>query len=282
MSINRKSSSTVEVPREGFGLTLTSANQSAYPVLYTDDVWEIVANNTEISKVVSAVTGSVMNGTYAEKDIIEAIATVLVKTKKTIDDALSGSGSIEDLINEALRKLDAEVSGTDNGVSVKVKQVDGVITEVVVTAPDNSAKYDPKGAAAAVLGTPSDTSGNKTVYGAFAAVKDAKDALNNKIDDLNADVTGSDKGITVTVSQEKGLLKSVIVENGLVGEPTDDETADTIYGAKAAAKKVLGKETDTASDKTVYGAFAAINEVKESIDKMSGISEDKIRSLFCN
>lgn len=281
MAINKKSDSVVEVNREGLGFTLTSANQNAYPVVYTDDVWTIVANNTEISKVVGLLSGCGVLGTYTTKDVLEAIATVLVETRADLDTALNGAETVSEIVNAALAKLNATKSSTSNGITISVTQENGLITSVSISAPNFSNQFDEKGAAAAVLGKETDTTANKTVYGAFAAAAKAYNDAVNKINSLNASVTSEDDGVSVTVTQQEGLIVGVTVDSKLIGDPTDGPEKNTIYGAKAAAAAVLGKPTDTADNKTVYGAFAAIKGVEDEIDSMKAISEEKIRSLFC-
>ena len=197
------------------------------------------------------------------------------------EDAIGTGGSIKAQIDEAINKLDAEKSGSSHGVSVTVKETDGKIESVTVDAPDFANTYDEKGAANAVLGSEGDDPSKKTVYGVSAAVDQVRGEIDTKIGQLDGNATGSNNGVSVTVRQTDGVINEVTVDNRLLGDVTDTSSANTIYGAKAAAHDVQGNESDTKDDKTVYGAFAAIQEVKDGIDSLKSISEEKIRNLFC-
>lgn len=281
MAVERKNTNTVETSREGLGFALTSANQNTYPIVYDDDVWAIVKNGKAISDVISGVTGTKMNGTYTQGNITEALSQAIINLSEKVDDAIGTGGSIKAQIDEAINKLDAEKSGSSHGVSVTVKETDGKIESVTVDAPDFVNTYDEKGAANAVLGSEGDDPSKKTVYGVSAAVDQVRGEIDSKIGQLDGNATGSNNGVSVTVRQTDGVINEVTVDNRLLGDVTDTSSANTIYGAKAAAHDVQGNESDTKDDKTVYGAFAAIQEVKDGIDSLKSISEEKIRSLFC-
>lgn len=191
-NITRKSQSVTPVTRTASGITFTSDNQQTHPIVYSDDVWAIVKSGTNTYQVVSATTGTDANtappGTYSEDSIIEAISKGIVDINTKVAQITSEEGPVKDMIVSEISKLDAVVFDEDDGVRVEIRQKDGLITEVNVDSKLIGSQSDPtnvdtinaaKNLALSVLGTPTDTSDNKTVYGAFSAVLTLIDSLNS-------------------------------------------------------------------------------------------------------
>jgi hypothetical protein len=291
MSINKKSSSVVPVPRDGLGFTLTSANQDVYPIVYTDDVWSIVKEGTKISIVVGEVsaedggigTFSGETGTYTLFDLIEAVSDYAVQTAVDLDLAVRSGGTIETMVNEKIGSLDARVSGSTKGFSVEIEQVDGLITRVSLEVPNLAEMYDAYGSAAVVLGTKEDGYTDHTVYGAFAAIAKANSDFNAAIEALDSTVSGEDNGVTVTVTEVNGKLTKVVVANTLLGSVTDSVDMMTLYGVKKFAKDILGTSSDDKNTHSVYGAFKYGDYILQLLNdfKASRIPDSKIRALFC-
>ena len=113
MAIEKKNNSTEPVERTGIGFTYTSSNQAEYPVVYGDDVWAIVKDNTRLNTLVSRVLGDGATGTYTLDDILELIA--------------------KDIQNDRDACISPEiVSGMTDGIGVKLTVLDGDVTKVEV------------------------------------------------------------------------------------------------------------------------------------------------------
>ena len=69
MAINKKNDLTTPVNRSALGLTVTSANQDKYPIVYSEDVWTIVDSGSSISQLLSGATG-----TYTDKELLNELA----------------------------------------------------------------------------------------------------------------------------------------------------------------------------------------------------------------
>lgn len=184
ININKKSSSTDVVKRKGVDETLTSKNQSRYPVVYTDDVWTIVKYDTELSKLLHYLSGCGEVGTYALNVILEALSAFINENKKRIDEAFRVDDqqyqNVQQIIDAFIAELDSRKESESNGVKVRITQDDGRITSVKVTAPDFNNAFDLKGAAEAVRGRSTDpyNKTEKTVWSAYnAAVKAYDDSL---------------------------------------------------------------------------------------------------------
>lgn len=190
ININKKSNSTEVVNREAINETLTSKNQSLFPVAYTDDIWTIVQRNTEMSKLLNALSGCGEVGTYALNVVLEALAAFINENKDKMDSAFKVGDTqyenVNQIINAFLVGLDSNFEDTSNGITVSISQEDGKITSLHVIAPDFENEFDFKGAAEAVRGLPTDSwdKTEKTVWSAYNAATKAYDDAVLAIADL--------------------------------------------------------------------------------------------------
>ena len=111
------------VDRTDIAITYTSSNQTEYPVVYGDDVWGIVKDNTKLNLLIQRVLGEGATGTYTLNDLLELIA--------------------RDIQNDKDQCISPEiVSGMTNGVGVKITVLDGDVTKVEVINDMLGAPYD--------------------------------------------------------------------------------------------------------------------------------------------
>lgn len=109
-------------------------------VMAKDEFDELPADSTEKVKIG---TGTTASGLIARIESLE-----------------SSADGVDAAITSKIGALDSEKSGSSNGISVTVKEVDGLIDTVSVTAPDFASTYEAKGAAetvkTAIIGSASD------------------------------------------------------------------------------------------------------------------------------
>ena len=190
INIDKKSNSTEVVNREAINETLTSKNQSLFPVAYTDDIWSIVQRNTEMSKLLNALSGCGEVGTYALNVVLEALAAFINENKDKMDNAFKVGNTqyenVSQIINAFLAGLDSNLEDASNGITVRIYQEDGKIASLQVIAPDFENEFDFKGAAEAVRGLPTDSwdKAEKTVWSAYNAATKAYDDAVLAIADL--------------------------------------------------------------------------------------------------
>lgn len=190
ININRKSNSTEVVNREPINDALTSKNQSLFPVAYTDDIWTIVQHDTELSKLLHALSGCGEVGTYALNVILEALSAFINENNGKIDNALKVGNTqyenVNQIIHAFIAELDSNFEKTSNGITVRISQEDGRITALQVIAPDFENEFDFKGAAEEVRGLPTDPwdKTQKTVWSAYNAATKAYDDAVLAIADL--------------------------------------------------------------------------------------------------
>ena len=173
----------------------------------------------------------------------QSSANTVYGVKAALNEALGNGGSVASQIEAALGELDAEEGADATGTAahsgifvvsgVDITQADGAITGVSVdsvevdpagaaaTAEQNAkdyadglaSDYDAAGAAAAVLGTSSDTAANMTVYGVKAALDDAlgnggsvASQITTAINALDASDAAVSNQFVTSVSEADGLI----------------------------------------------------------------------------
>lgn len=154
---------------------------------------------------------------------------------------LGTGGTVEQKIQDAIEKLDADVtSTTGNHVTVQVVEVDGMLTEVTVT-------------------------------------EDIEDTIDGKIADLDATVgdttVATGKHVAVQVVETDGKLTNVTVtENdiasaALLGTTGDTEDDDTAFGKIAAEEaRATGEEAELAT--AIADEEARATEAEEALEDL--------------
>ena len=141
--------------------------------------------------------------------------------------------------------------GTANG-TVKFNGTDVNVHGLRSAAYKNTDDFDSKGAAAGVLGSDQDTKEEKTVYGAFAAIKDVKD---NVIGTKPAEATST----TVYGYIDEAIAKA-----------TDDNS--TLAQQVKANTEAIGKAA--AEGKEATGLIKATTDNAAAIAKLNGTVEE--------
>ena len=131
MAINKKNNSTTPVNRSALGLTVTSANQDKYPIVYSEDVWTIVESGSSFSQLLSGATG-----TYTDKDLLNELARNANASNYTMVNIKGGAngninqGTITDYNLAANSVTTDKIS--DGGVTHSKIAVDAVDTNNIV------------------------------------------------------------------------------------------------------------------------------------------------------
>ena len=158
------------------------------------------AIKTELQGKIDTLNGS--SHTHENKTVLDGITTEKVAAWD------SAEANAKKDTADKIAALDAEVSGTSNGVEVTVKETDGKLESVTVTAPDFDATYEKAGAAA-------------------QALIDAKADATAKIEALDASVTGTSNGIEITVTEANGKLTAATASLKLKEDVDNIIKADT-------------------------------------------------------
>jgi len=173
----------------------------------------------------------------------QSSANTVYGVKAALNEALGNGGSVATQISTALGELDAEEGADATGTAehsgifvvsgVDITQAAGAITGVSVdsvevdpagaaaTAEQNAknyadglaSNYDVAGAAAAVLGTSSDTAANMTVYGVKAALDDALGNGGSVSSQITTAINALDSADTAVANQ---FVTSVSEEDGVI------------------------------------------------------------------
>ncbi len=205
----------------------------------------------------------------------QSSANTVYGVKAALNEALGNGGSVASQIEAALGELDAEEGADATGTAahsgvfvvsgVDITQADGAITGVSVDsvevdpagaaaaaqtaaeayADSLASNYDAAGAAAAVLGTSSDTAANMTVYGVKAALDDALGNGGSVSSQITTAINALDSADTAVENQ---FVTSVSEEDGVITVTRAQPTAANI--------SVTGLDNIAAGDlQTVLGAL---------------------------
>ena len=259
-------------------------------------------NIADKSVVDSLVTSVGTSGDVAKADgSVYARIAALVAEDSNLDGRLDviegeGEGSVKKAladaktyVNEEIAKLDAEVTSDDSTkFSVKVVEVDGKITDVVVADLDVAsadalsqlstkvnAFLDAEGLADKTLDTLKeiqdfinteagaadqmllDIAANKTAI--EKEVTDRQNAING----LNSEKTGEGTFVDVTVKQEAGVITSITVNESDIASANALKNLSDSVGTSAD-----GKEANTVFGKIAAEADARVNAVNDLSGKM--------------
>ena len=275
--------------------------------LYADRETAISNLNTKLSDLQD---GEICLASYgATWDVAKTILGVV--RFKTVDSVAKRSYTIFD--NEAnsaeiaaeIAKLDATVTHTDsnNHVTVKVIEADGLLSSVEVTTADI--------ASAALLGTTADTSAKATAFGYIKKEAEARaQAITDAIDALDSTVAATAKdgeqySVLTGVTQTDGKLAEVaevklaaVAKTGSASDVANaaipaDGTYVAVEGTNVSAQiasiaktikgitttqsnafkyitvKLTPEEVTTLSDSNVKEAYKVVAYIGESYDKAS-------------
>ena len=188
-------------------------------------------------------------------------------------------------VTNALDDLDADKSSSTTHISVSVKQVNGLITEVGLTENDIASKS----ALDDAIGTTADTSGTTSIVGAkkYTDVKVA-----NALDGLDSDKSSSTTHVGVSVKQVDGLITEVgLTENDIASKSALDElsgksitqaddsnTIDfTVSNANDGTKKLTASVKRSAKVVTASNNKTITNMISEESDGVfAGISYNEL------
>jgi hypothetical protein len=219
---------------EGTYIKLVIANQEV--PLYINvktlvDVYTAQKNATQIQLAVSdtnEISATIVAGSVGTTEIADKAIT-LAKLSEELQTAISNA-------NSAVQKIE---TGSTNG-TISVDGTDVGVKGLGSAAYENKDAFDAAGAASAVLGTDDDDATTVTVKGNREAITALQEAvgdggsvatkISDAIDALDSTVsqTAGDDGVSATVVEEDGKLKSVSVAIAA-------ETYDT-YGAASTAE----------------------------------------------
>lgn len=91
-----------KVNTTSIGLTLRSANQQEYPVLYTDDAWEVVTNGMALKEVMGAAAA------WTQTEINEKIGQAVTENRIKIDEFINKEVEIDTITKEEIDALNWE------------------------------------------------------------------------------------------------------------------------------------------------------------------------------
>ena len=167
-------------------------------------------------------------------------------------------------------------TGSTNG-TIKVNGTDVAVKGLKTAAYSASSAFDAAGAASAVLGSPSDTSASKTVYGAFAKIEEviisAGSGEMNIIDAIavngtNVTVTGKTASISIAESQNNGNISVQGVDIPIHGLGTA-AYADT-SNFMSSAVNYAGSTTVGGTANAAYKLREVVNNTEQDTVKGSG------------
>ena len=225
--------------------------------------------------------------TQAEADIdaVEGRVGANETAITALQQAVGEGGSVDAQIDAKIAALDADVTSAaveaGKGVQVEVKEVDGKITEVIVTGNYDNA-YDAKGAAAAAQAAAEATAAADATAKANKALEDAKkyaDDEDAKIEQAVADLTAvvntkaaqadlddlEDRVDTLETDMAQAKTDITAVEGRVTANETAIGNIQTEC-AKKATKVELQAEIDraTAKEAELAAAIGAFIECSES------------------
>lgn len=256
-------------------LTLANATNDKIYIAVADlvDIYTAAAGAAEVQLAVSAdgvISASLVDGGIATAKIADGAITTI-----KIADANVTKAKLSAEVQTSLGKADSAVqeikTGTANG-TIAVDGNDVKVTGLGSAAYTNSDAYEAAGAAAEVLGTETDSADANTVYGAKAYAKSLDDAMDARMDAVEAAVgTGGsvetqindaiallDADITsAAVEAGKGIQVQVVETDGKVTSVNVTGNYDNAYdtkGAAAAAQEAAATDAQNKADAALASA----------------------------
>lgn len=189
-----------------------------------------------------------------EEGIVSKVRTLL-GVKRNVQGEIGYEIFDNKAANDAIKALDAEKTGTDEHVTVKVVQIDGKVDSVTVTTEDI--------ASAALLGQLTDTSSANTAFGKIKAEEEARIAA---IKALDANVSSNDTNVNVSITETDGKLTGLTVsEDYATVTRTETSSSAGTPATNAAINVTKGDEGKLikASDLAKVAAYAADKATEE-------------------
>ena len=196
---------------------------------------------------------------------VETSVTAAQEDINTLNGGVSVTGSVANTVQTEIEKLDSSIAAEAGKAITSVTVVDGKITA------HTKESFDAAGAAAAVLGTATDTADANTVYGAkaaAAAAATAASAAQSDVDDLEeyvGDLPAGVEGSVVDYIDAKAAA-AIYDDTALATRVSAAETAiDTLNGGASVTGSVAN-QVNNAVVSLVDGAPDSLDTLKEIAD----------------
>ena len=235
----------------------------------------------------------------SENDFVNTFLTLKMSDNTTMRDKLDSVFATDDALQEAVEALQSAIDDII-AAAISVKDIEN--NPVSVAHEEGSAVYT---VSHDTIAAPVGTSGSGRTYltgvstdgyghitGFTTATEEDQDLENtitnaiNKLDATANHSAGSD-GLALNVTQEDGKITSIsgsiaantydahgaaaTVKSEVIGVSGDTATADTIYGAKAAAK--AAKDAADAAQADIDAFFSAADTGTEALDTLKEIQD---------
>jgi chromosome segregation ATPase len=229
--------------------------------------------------------------TTAESDIdaVEGRMTTAEGAITALQQAIGEGGSVDAQIDAKIAELDADVTSAaveaGKGVQVNVKEVDGKITEVVVTGNYDNA-YDAKGAAQAAQTAAEATAAADATAKANKALEDAK----KYADDEDAKIEQAIADLEAVVDTKAAQADLTALDGRVTTAESDIDSLEgrmTAVETKASANETeIAKKADKATTLAGYGIEDAYTKtevdaaITAAMATIVECSEQEITDLF--
>ena len=248
----------------------------------SEEAWVNVADSAiDLSGLVASIANHETRIGTVEGDLNTAetgLKARMTAAEAAIEGITSAGGAIGSAINEKIQTLDANLSKTVGGLTVSLTQVDGVVTAIEGSIAAKT--YDVYGAAddikteltEGVIKTNADAIDVIEGNDAGKSMREvAGEVVSATVSGLGATVNHADTGdgLTLSVTQENGLLKSV-----------SGSIAAGIYDVHGAAATVQGDTTKTVKEAyDLADSKATLDEAKAEIAKEATARDNAIKAL---
>lgn len=237
----------------------------------------------KISVKVDSKSGEVSGVTVTTSDIASKAAHEALDTYVKGEKVVGEDGSVTGGIEKRVAVLESKNAAEDFTSSIDKKDASEFVNVVVSEGRDG--KLDPTKSSVSVTYASYRPEGEVVTDGVAkgSLVKEiAQDLVNKAVDNLDIDAaleaSDTNSHVTVSINQENGKIKDLTVSSSdiasatLLGEKTDNETADTAFGriaAEAKARKEAIEGLD--SEKEATGTNVTIG-VKEEDGKITEVT----------
>lgn len=237
----------------------------------------------KISVKVDSKSGEVSGVTVTTSDIASKAAHEALDTYVKGEKVVGEDGSVTGGIEKRVAVLESKNAAEDFTSSIDKKDASEFVNVVVSEGKDG--KLDPTKSSVSVTYASYRPEGEVVTDGVAkgSLVKEiAQDLVNKAVDNLDIDAaleaSDTNSHVTVSINQENGKIKDLTVSSSdiasatLLGEKTDNETADTAFGriaAEAKARKEAIEGLD--SEKEATGTNVTIG-VKEEDGKITEVT----------
>lgn len=253
-------------------IVLYTADGITTEYVYVNSAWYKLGDESIASKLVDE-----LNSTKSDSD--KGVSVTVVQKNGFID---SVDVAVDATVahKSDIEALDSTKSDSDKGVSVTVTQEDGLITGVDVAVDETVAhmsdieelNFGPLDLA------PSETvdivkqengkitATKQSIAITHAQVTDFDDGVNEIIAGLDSEKSGSDKGVSVTVTEVDGLISNVSVAvDATVAHISDIEELDSVVDALSAKASAQAAGSYKVLTKIVEEDGVLVQETSESL-----------------